>query len=53
MIGLTTFKRKIIMNIFLKKIIKKNHPLGLYYHNQYHKILIYQISNLLIQINQL
>jgi len=41
------------MIIFLKKIIKKTHHLGYYYHNQDHKILIQQISNLLIQINKI
>jgi len=33
------FKRKIITNIFLKKIIKKNHPLSYHYNNQSNKIL--------------
>jgi len=38
MIRSIIFKRKIIMNIFLKKKIKTNHPLS-YYNNQFNKIL--------------
>jgi len=33
------FKMKIIKNIFLKKIIIKNHPLSYHYNIQYNKIL--------------
>jgi len=39
MIKSIIFKRKITMNIFLKKITKKNHPLSYHYNNQYNKIL--------------
>jgi len=39
LIRLIIIKSKIIMNIFLKKIIKKNLPLSYHHNNQYNKIL--------------
>jgi len=39
MIRAIIFKKKIIMNIFLKKIIEMNNLLIYHYNNQYNKIL--------------
>jgi len=39
MIRSKIFKRKIIMKIFLNKIIKKNHQLSYQYNNHFSKIL--------------
>jgi len=52
MIRSIIFQRKIIMKIFLKKTIKKNHPLSYHYNNQYKKVLkIIKMIDLIIKIN--